>query len=85
MADWIGEAAKYFGKRKAGRSPLNEKMDEAIGAGSIPLVPNTGGIPPTPPPIPQKRLQDRSTKGSPPFSGAELKQGYRKMGKGIER
>lgn len=30
---------------------------------------------------PWKKLRDRSTRGSPPFSDAELKQGYRKVGK----
>ena len=36
--------------------------------------------------IPEKKkvsgLLDRSTMGSPPFSKSELKQGYRKVGKG---
>ncbi len=32
--------------------------------------------------LPLKSLRDRSTMGSPPFSKAELKQGYRKVGKG---
>ena len=31
MADYFGEAAKYFGKKKAGRTPLEEGMDVAIG------------------------------------------------------
>jgi hypothetical protein len=32
---------------------------------------------------PEKKMRDRSTAGSPPFTDAELKQGYRKMGKGL--
>ena len=31
----------------------------------------------------QGKLRDRSTKGSDPFSDAEIKQGYRKMGAGL--
>ena len=30
-----------------------------------------------------KTLRDRSTAGSPPFTDAEMKCGYRKMGKGL--
>ena len=32
--------------------------------------------------IPRKKMLDRSTMGSPPFSKKELAQGYRKVGKG---
>jgi len=35
--------------------------------------------------VPEKKMRDRSTAGSPPFTDAELKCGYRKMGKGLNR
>lgn len=34
---------------------------------------------------PERKLRDRSTKGSPPYSDEELKCGYRKMGKGLKK
>jgi len=84
MADWFGEAAKYFGKKKAGKDPTIEKMEEAIGVTQPMSVPPIPSVPPVPPIPPEKKLRDRSTKGSPPFSDAELKQGFRKMGKGLK-
>jgi hypothetical protein len=34
--------------------------------------------------IPEKKLRRRSVMGSAPYSDAEIKQGYRKMGKGLK-
>ncbi len=66
------KAAEYFGKRRKGRNPLVERMEEAVEGPEIP---------PAPPPTlePDKKLLKKSTGGSPPFSDAELKKGYRKL------
>jgi len=42
--------------------------------------PRPGGVWPEYPVADQKELIDRSTKGSPPFSKAEIARGYRKVG-----
>lgn len=75
MADWFAEAAKYFGKRWAGKSPLAEKQEEAIGMREI--APQKA-VPPAKPES-EKKLKEKSTGGSPPFTDAELRQGYRKL------
>ncbi len=66
-----------------------EKMEEAAGiTEEKPAPPPAKTTPPsgksfTPPPWtgpkPWKKLQDRSTEGSPAFSKKELEQGYRKI------
>ncbi len=65
----IGKGAEYFGKLKKGRSPQTERMEEAV-EGPVTLPPQ---------PELEKKLRDRSTGGSPPFTESEIKQGYRKL------
>jgi hypothetical protein len=75
---YTAKAAEYFGKASKGRSPLMEGMEESIVGPTPPVPPPT---PPVPPPTiePDKKLLKKSTGGSPPFSEAEMRQGYRKM------
>ena len=64
-----GEGVKYFWKLKKGKKPTYEKMEEAI-----------EGPPEAPPkPEPEKKLKEKSTKGSLPFSESEIRKGYRKL------
>jgi len=90
VTDYIAEAVKYFGKKKIGRDPMVEKMEKAAGIESVPLVPDTGvtihrkgfirKMKKIQPKIfPEKKLMEKSTGGSPPFTGAEMKKGYRKV------
>lgn len=39
--DPFAEAAKYFGKKKAGRDPLTEKLEDAAGIGGSGSAPGT--------------------------------------------
>ena len=74
--DFIKDTAKgveYFGKIRKGRSPLMERMEDAAEG------PDTPPPRPTQDPEPKKKLLDRSTGGSPPFSEGEMKKGYRKL------
>ncbi len=66
----VGKGVEYLGKRKKGQMPQIERMEEAIEGPTIPT---------TPPPEKEKEMLKRSTGGSPPFSDAELKKGYRKL------
>lgn len=68
----VGKGVEYLKKRIKGRSPYVEGMEKA--AGIVPTPP-----PPPPPPEKEKELLKRSTGGSPPFTPAEMKQGYRKL------
>lgn len=65
----IGKGVEYFGKIRKGRSPLMERMEEAV----------EGPVTPPPQPEPEKKLKDRSTGGSPPWTDIELKKGWRKF------
>ena len=84
-------------KVRYGGMNLIDKLEEAAGI-SIP-TPNPVATTPVPKPtftsapsgliplgsLPEKQssLQKRSVVGSAPFSDSEIKQGYRKMGKGL--
>ena len=50
-----------------------ERMEDAV-EGPVTPPPR-----PTQDPEPKKKLLDRSTGGSPPFSEGEMKKGYRKL------
>lgn len=63
----VKKGMDYFRDLKKGKQPLTDKMEDAIEGTQIPK------------PEPEKELRDKSTKGSPPFSEAELKRGYRKV------
>lgn len=54
-----------------------EGMEESA-EGPVTPPPQPVPVPPVTP-EPKKKLLDRSTGGSPPFSEAEMKQGYRKL------
>jgi hypothetical protein len=70
--DDFGEAAKYFGKKKAGREPTFERMEESIGVEKT--------LPPTPPPEKPSSLQSKSVKGSGSMTKKEIEQGFRRVG-----
>lgn len=65
----VGKGVEYFKKVKKGRSPQMERMEEAA-EGPVTLPPQ---------PESEKKLKDRSTGGSPPFTHVEMKKGYRKL------
>ena len=60
----VKSGLNYFKDILKGKKPQMEKMEEAVEP---------------PAPEPEKVLRDKSTKGSSPFTEAELKQGYRKV------
>ncbi len=62
------EGLKYLLRK---RKTKTQEMEEAVEG-----PPET---PPVPQPPPEKELVNKSTGGSPPFSGDELKTGYRKL------
>lgn len=72
MVDYFAEAVKYFRKKKAGRMPFEEKMGEAAGIESV-------KPPPVVKPEAEKKLKDKSTGGSSPFTNGEIRRGYRKL------
>ena len=90
VSDFIKDTAKgveYFKKLREGRNPLMEGMEKAA-EGPVtpppppkPVPPPPPKVVPIPPPIPEpkKELLKKSTGGSPPFTDAEMKQGYRKL------
>jgi Sec-independent protein translocase protein TatA len=63
------EGIGYFQKLRKGRKPQMERLEEAV----------EGPAESSPLPEPEKKLRDKSTGGSPPFSEAELRKGYRKL------
>lgn len=65
----MSKGVEYFRKVRKGRSPLMERMEEAV-EGPVPLPPQ---------PELEKELKDRSTGGSLPFSEGEIKKGYRRL------
>jgi hypothetical protein len=75
----VGKATDYL----AGKDIFNRSMPRATGEtrGMLSSTPTVQSSPL----IPLDTLRRRSTRGSAPFSDAELKQGYRKMGKGMKK
>ncbi len=62
------EGLKYLLRK---RKTKTQEMEEAVEG-----PPET---PPVPQPPPEKELVNKSTGGSPAFSGEEMKKGYRKL------
>jgi hypothetical protein len=75
----VNKAADYL----SGRDIFNRVAPRATGEtrGMLASTPTIKSSPL----IPLDTLRRRSTRGSAPFSEAELKQGYRKMGKGMKK
>ena len=73
----IAKGVEWFGKSKKAKEenkppPTFEKWEKAIGVEEEPA--------PVPPPsVPTDKLIKKSTGGSPPFTKAEIKKGYRKL------
>ncbi len=79
--DLVGDVKKgieYLKKLRRGETPQIDRMER-----SIDTQPSGGGlppqVPPTPPPEKESILRKRSLMGSAPFTGAEIKKGYRKL------
>ena len=91
----VVKGVDYFRDLKKGKKPQMEKMEEAVEGSPGPPPEGRGGVPLTDeqrkerhkslygteelPPRGTGRLMRRSTEGSPPFTDAELKKGYRKL------
>ncbi len=65
---------EYLKKLKRGETPQIDKMEKSIDT-QPPQVPSA----PVPPPEKESMLKKRSVMGSAPFTGVEIKKGYRKL------
>ncbi len=74
LAEDFVKGLEYLKKLKRGETPQIDRMEKSIDT-QPPQVPPA----PASPPEKESMLRKRSVMGSAPFTGAEIKKGYRKL------